>query len=110
MFNYNGFENYTSTYDANVDEFMARMGYSDSTYIPDEASNEAVLNPTDVYWNCPMLVSDSLLGLKYQLNNKEYPGLEAQTVESKLPEGYTLYNNPYALPLAYCVSENAQSI
>lgn len=110
MFNYNGFENYTSTYDANVDEFMARMGYSDSTYIPDEASNEAVLNPTDVYWNCPMLVSDSLLGLKYQLNNKEYPGLEAQAVESKLPEGYTLYNNPYALPLAYCVSQNAQSI
>ena len=29
LFDYNGLESYTSTYDANVDMFMAKMGYSD---------------------------------------------------------------------------------
>lgn len=109
MFNYNGFENYTSTYDANVDEFMARMGYSDSTYIPDENSQDAVQNPTDVYWNCPLLVSDSMLGLKYQLTEKEYPGLQKENINAQLPEGFTLYKNPYALPLAYNVSSAMNS-
>lgn len=104
MFNYNGFENYTSTYDANVDEFMARMGYSDSTYIPDENSEDSILNPTDVYWNSPLLVTDSLLGLKYQLTEKKYPGLVKESIDAELPEGFTLYKNPYALPLAYNVS------
>lgn len=49
MFNYNGLSNYTSTYDAVVDNFMGRMGYSDSTYIPDENSKDGVVNPTDQF-------------------------------------------------------------
>lgn len=104
MFGYNGIENYTSTYDANVDEFMARMGYSDSTYVPGEDSEDEIINPTDVYWNCPMLLTDSLLGVKYQLLESSAAGLSEISLASKLPEGFKLYQNNYALPLAYNVS------
>lgn len=109
MFGYNGIENYTSTYDANVDEFMARMGYSDSTYVPDEDSDESILNPTDVFWNCPMLLTDSLLGIKYQILDKDYAGLEKTELNSKLPEGFNLYTNNYALGLAYNVSSELKN-
>lgn len=104
MFGYNGIENYTSTYDANVDEFMARMGYSDSTNVPDENSDKSILNPTDVFWNSPMLLTDSLLGIKYQILDKDYTGLEKIQINSEVPNGFEVYKNNYALGLAYNVS------
>lgn len=104
MFGYNGIENYTSTYDANVDEFMARMGYSDSTNVPDENSDKSILNPTDVFWNSPMLLTDSLLGIKYQILDKDYAGLEKIQINSEVPNGFEVYKNNYALGLAYNVS------
>ncbi len=110
LFNYSGVENYTSTYDANVDEFFAGMGYSDSTYIPDEESEDEVVFPTDIYWNDPQLVMDSVLGIKYQILEKQAPGLNLSSINAAIPMDMALYENPYALPLAFNASgfsENA---
>ncbi len=105
LFNYNGIENYTSTYDPNVDEFFARMGYSDSTYIPDAESPDEVQFPTDIYWNDPQIVIDSLLGLKYQILEEPSAGLVKKEITSEIPMDMALYENPYALPLAYNVAD-----
>lgn len=104
MFNYNSIEHYSSTYDGNVDEFMAAMGYSDSTNIPDENSDKDIVFPTDTYWNSPMLLMESLLGVKYELWQSDLDGLEKMELSSSLSDGYSVYKNPYALPLAYNVS------
>lgn len=106
MFNYNGVENYTSTYDPNVDLFMARMGYSDSTGITEENQSEKIMGPTDVYWNSPLLLMDSLLGIKYQILTEEAPGQSLYKSDLGIT-GYddaAVYLNEYALPLAYNVS------
>lgn len=106
LFNYNSIEHYSSTYDVNVDEFLARMGYSDSTYVPDENAKEGIIFPTDAYWNSPMLLTDSLLGVKYEMW-KDLPHLEMLSMNAELPEGYSVFKNSYALPLAYNISDNA---
>lgn len=106
MFNYNSIEHYSSTYDKNVDEFLASMGYSDSTYVPDEESEDDIIFPTDAYWNSPMLLTDSLLGIKYEMwENLE--NLNKVDMKASLPDGYSIYENSYALPLAYNVSASA---
>lgn len=104
LFGYNSIENYSSTYDPAVDEFFASMGYSDSTYIPDEESKENILFPTDSYWNSPMLLMDSILGVKYEFAQSQTYGLEKYEMGSAMPEGYSMYKNPYALPMAFNVS------
>lgn len=104
LLNYNGIENYTSTYDPNVDVFFGIMGYSDSTYVPDENSTDEVPFPTDVYWNSPLLVMDSILGIKYQILEKKTVGLKEVELEATVPMDMTVYENQYALPLAYNVS------
>ncbi|MDE7124394.1 MAG: YfhO family protein, partial [Eubacterium sp.] len=108
MFNYNSIEHYSSTYDGNVDEFMASMGYSDSTNIPDENSDEDIVFPTDTYWNSPMLLMESLLGVKYELWQDNLDYLEKMNMQSTVSGGYAVYKNPYALPLAYNVSSNIE--
>lgn len=109
MFGYNSIENYSSTYDPYLDEFLASMGYSDPTYIPPEdAVKEHLLFPTDTYWNSPMLLMDSLLGVKYELAQNKSFGMEKTEFDAKLPDGYSMYKNPYALDMAYNVSRNLE--
>ncbi len=108
LFGYNSIENYSSTYDPNVDEFFATMGYSDSTYVPDENSKDNILFPTDSYWNSPMLLMDSVLGIKYQLAKEQTFGMEKYDMTSEMPNDYSMYKNPYALPMAYNVSSNLE--
>ena len=105
LFNYNGIENYTSTYDPNVDTFFGVMGYSDSTYVPADDSSDEAPFPTDVYWNSPMLLMDSILGIKYQILEKKTVGLKDVETEAAVPMDMHLYENQYALPLAYNVSD-----
>lgn len=107
LFNYNSIEHYSSTYDGNVDEFMASIGYSDSTYIPDENSNDKIMFPTDTYWNSPMILTETVLGVKYELAQSQTFGMTPYEMESEMPDGYAMYENINALPLAYNVSENA---
>lgn len=106
MYNYNGIAGYTSTYDPNVDIFLAKMGYSDSTSITPENQTEKKFNATETYWNSPQLVMDSILGIKYQILDKSAPGLEEYDHDSILDGRYKVYENPYALPLAFNVSSD----
>lgn len=106
MYNYSGISGYTSTYDANVDIFLAKMGYSDSTSITPENQTEKKYNATETYWNSPQLVMDSILGIKYQILDKSAPGLEEYDHDSILDGRYKVYENPYALPLAFNVSSD----
>lgn len=107
LFNYNGVESYTSTYDANVDMFMAKIGYSDPASLTEDNQTEKYNGPTDVYWNSPMLLTDSLLGIKYQILKNSAYGLSEYEIQSNVPQNLTVYKNDYALPLAYNVSDNA---
>lgn len=106
MFGYNSMENYSSTYDPAVDEFFASMGYSDSTYIPAEDSKENILFPTDSYWNSPMILIDSILGVKYEFSKVNTFGLENYSIDANMPKDYEIYKNPYALPMAFNVSND----
>lgn len=108
LFGYNSIEHYSSTYDGNVDEFMASMGYSDSTYVPDEDSKDEILFPTDTYWNSPMIMTETLLGVKYELAQDKTFGMKEYGMNAEMPEGYSMYINENALPLAYNVSSQAE--
>lgn len=109
LFGYNSIEHYSSTYDRNVDEFLAAMGYADSTYIPDENSKDEVIFPTDTYWNSPMIMTETLLGVKYELAQKKTFGMSEFDMESEMPSGYSMYVNEKALPMAYNVSADAKT-
>lgn len=106
MYNYNGISGYTSTYDPNVDLFLAKMGYSDSTSITPENQTEKKFNATETYWNSPQFVMDSILGVKYQILDSSAPGLVEYDDNSILDGRYRVYENPYALPLAFNVSSD----
>ncbi|MCD8370002.1 MAG: YfhO family protein [Clostridiales bacterium] len=97
-FNYMGLEHYSSAYDTTVDQFLGNMGYSDYPL--------HYVMPLETYWNSSILPIDSLLGLRYILSDVQPYGYEKVSVEHKLPEGYQLYKNQSALPLAFCISEN----
>lgn len=109
LFGYNSIEHYSSTYDGNVDRFIASMGYSDSTYVPDEESDDEILFPTDTYWNSPMIMTETLLGVKYELAQEKTFGMSEFETESEMPSGYSMYENKNALPMAYNVSSNAEA-
>lgn len=106
MYNYNGIAGYTSTYDSNVDLFLAKMGYSDSTKVTPENQTVKKYNATETYYNSPQFVTDSFLGIKYQILAAPAPGLEEYSSESYFDGKYKIYENPYALPLAFNVSSN----
>lgn len=106
MYNYNGISGYTSTYDPNVDLFLAKMGYSDSTSITPENQTEKKFNATETYWNSPQFVMDSILGVKYQILDSSAPGLVEYDDNSIFDGRYRVYENPYALPLAFNVSSD----
>lgn len=105
MFNYNGIAGYTSTYDPNVDIFLAKMGYSDPTSINEENYTQKKYNATETYYNSPLFVADSFLGIKYQILSETAPGLEKFNNNDYFDGRYSIYENPYALPLAFNVSE-----
>lgn len=87
-YGYNGVSHYNSAYNQEVAEFISNLGYSDSEDM--------------TIYDEPILSSDSFLGVKYLLSEKEYP--EWQKV-SEIGEknGKSVYKNPYALPLGVVV-------
>lgn len=86
---------------------MAKMGYSDPASLTEDNQTEKYNGPTDVYWNSPMLLTDSLLGIKYQILNNSAAGLSEYSVQSDVPNNRKVYKNDYALPFAYNVSDKA---
>lgn len=104
MYGYAGISGYTSTYDPNVDIFLAKMGYCDSTSVNAENQGEKRFNPTDTYWNSPQLVADSLLGIKYMITSAPAPAAEKLSGSECFDSKFAVYENTCALPLAYNVS------
>ena len=100
MYGYNSIEYYSSAYDNPVDLFLMEMGYSDLT--------ARQFRPTETYWNSPMLLTDSLLSIKYAVMGEGGYGYEKMNLSSEQPfNGESVYKNQYALPLGYNVSEDA---
>lgn len=104
-----GISNSTSTLNKSTIEFLAEMGYSSKSHL----SRYLGENP----------LSDSLLGLKYILAEKNIGEKKAHYNESVAYEDalkllgevyaeneyFTAYSNPYALSLAYAVSDALQN-
>ena len=89
-FGYNGMTHYSSTYNSNMLAFNARMGML----------QEYVL----IRYMGSTILTDSLLGVKYVISedkvNDEYSQMDKQT-------GYTVYENPYALPFGFTADVSA---
>ena len=75
------------------------MGYSD---IP---GDKYFLCET--YWNSPMLLTDSLLSIKYAQLSEKAVGYEDTGIKTDYAE---IYKNNYALPLGYPVSEDIKKL
>ena len=101
FFGYNSIEHYSSSYDDEVDAFLAKIGYSDWI------SGEAFLCET--YWNSPMIVTDSILSVKYAIMDSESYGYEEYNTQAQLADdSYNVYVNQYSLPLGYNVSTDSE--
>ncbi len=100
----NGVSEFTSTFNASCVKFLERLGYYTSSPIVKYSTS----NP----------VTDSFLGIKYVIGSTEkdsngnlegknsiYDGYDAVIAKN----GYVVYENPYALPIAYRVDKNMQS-
>lgn len=87
----------TSTLNKETIDFMRYMGYASKS------------NWSKYLGGTP--VNDSLLGIKYLLSKTEVTDLyEIYPVDLEEENAYTVYHNPYALPLAFGVSDNVNGI
>lgn len=88
---YRGISHYSSATEQDVNEFLIALGYCQPT------------RPSAKYSE-PILVSDSLLGIKY-VSSKDCPAGFVPTGLPSTGTGETFYENPYALPLGYAADE-----
>ncbi len=97
--NINGLSEFTSTFNASTVSFISRLGFHTS----EPTVNYISSNP----------VSDALLGVKYIIGsseedtNGELPGFNSVSGLYKsytTKNGLVVYENPYALPIAYRVN------
>lgn len=91
--NIRGLSNSTSTLNAETIQFLNRMGYSSKSHW------------TKYLGGTP--VNDSLLGLKYIISDEDLSDYYTAAYTEGL---YTAYLNPYALSLAYAVSDDVGQI
>lgn len=91
--NIRGLSNSTSTLNAETIKFLANMGYSARSHW------------TKYLGGTP--VNDSLLGLKYIISDKD---LSDYYTAAYTAGSFTAYRNPYALSLAYAVSDDVREI
>lgn len=90
-YNYPGFSHYSSTFNERVRDLAQSLGYGE--------------NSTVSMYDEPILTSDSFLGIKYIMSDIPYPQL---ILNSDLElNGKKIYENPYALPLGFVVSEDS---
>lgn len=91
-YNYWSISGYTSSPDTAELEFLERIGYRQNS------ENYCITNS-------PVIGADSLLGVKYILS--KYP-ISGMTLRSDLPieNEKAVYENPYALPMAFMYSAN----
>ena len=89
-YDYHSFSHYTSTFDENVKKLGSSLGYGENTTVS--------------MYDEPILTSDSLLGIKYVLADAQYPQLNRKS--DQIYNGKQIYENPYALPVGFGVSES----
>lgn len=89
-YGYSPLASYSSTYNSGIVDFYVKCGYSECNRL--------------IMYHEPILVSDSLLGIKYVLSNSAPYGY--QKVETgDTYNGKSIYENQYALSLGYPVPD-----
>ena len=94
LLGYNGITHFGSTQDNNATDWIYHLGYRNST--------------ASLYGSGSTVFADSLLGIKYLLardTDKVAEGYIATDIAAA--DGYVIYQNPYALPLAFFVPQAA---
>ena len=88
-----GISNSTSTLNAEAIELLNQLGYTARAHL--------------TQYNGGTPLTDSLLGIKYVIDKQSSTKLDAvyDLVEEITDENYKVYENPYALSIAYGVSE-----
>lgn len=89
---FRGLAHYSSSFDSNTLLLLQHLGYT---------KTHEILN-----YSQPLLVADSLLGVKYILSDTQPVGTE-QISSLPVVNNKTTYRNPYALPLGFAVSSSA---
>lgn len=91
LFGYNGISHYSSTLNKGVMDFLSQTGFR--RYAPYRI----------LYWEGSDISMDSLLGIKYLVSaggtSKPYTPVFTEN-------NYTVYENPYALPLMFTASKD----
>ena len=90
-YGYHGVQSYTSSYAAITADFLLAMGYS-------------TRESPSLYYDA-LLPLDSFLGVKYLFSPWQPHGYEPTNVTPQ--NGKAVYRNPYALPLAFYASQQA---
>ena len=85
---------YSSTMSSSTEELMAHLGYSKMSIF-------------GIYYNSPLYIPDSLLGIDYTITAGKAPFGSTQ-INGDFPyENYGIYSNGSALSLGYRISDNA---
>ncbi len=87
-----GLSNSTSTLNAKSIKFLNNMGYTSRSHLSKYLGG----NP----------VNDSLLGIKYLIDNKDSTTLVNYYTKEFTSGNYDVYRNPYSMSLAYGVNKN----
>ena len=90
-FGYHGLELYDSTYDKRVQRILNHFGYTPAF-------------ESRIPYKDAMIVSDSILGIKYMIDERTPQGYNNTSVPETWEER-RLFENPYALPLGFKSSE-----
>ena len=104
LLNYYGITHSSSANDRNTRKFMANMGFKTSSIF-------------EKYNRGSLISIDSLLGVKYQIASKKSENFsdnhytENEYYKKVLEEGdYIVYENPFALPIAFMVNDNLKDV
>lgn len=104
LLNYYGITHSSSANDRNTRKFMANMGFKTSSIF-------------EKYNRGSVISIDSLLGVKYQIASKKSENFsdnyytENEYYKKVLEEGdYIVYENPFALPIAFMVNDNLKDV
>ncbi len=99
---FKGVSEFTSTFNESTRDLLKNLGFYASSQTTKYYSNN--------------VFSDSLLGIKYLLSTgyRDDDGKITEVMSSEYPyveisNGYVLYQNPYALPLAFAVDKNIKN-
>jgi uncharacterized membrane protein YfhO len=92
-----GLNHYSSTMEASTETFVCALGYSKYSIF-------------GTYYNASNVVSDSLLGLRYIISDVAPFGATAVSSETLPYVDEQVYENDYALPLGYGISDTDGSI